>query len=161
MPESLFISNSTSGPETQCLEHVPSGWLIFYWSYLRTYALGKGLMELVQPWTVLIYSQQPVDKYIIPVLTSEGGYSSTCFPCLLLEAFSILFTLIKLLHKALSDWDSVFWVLEWNFLLQRPWTLALFSISYPYHHKEGKNIQWRKDSFFSNGTAKTVQLHVK
>ena len=56
-----------SGPETE--PGTPSPWLILYQSYLGTYALGKGLMELLQPWGILfIYSQQLAEKYIRPPL---------------------------------------------------------------------------------------------
>ena len=71
-------------------------WERMWWNFYKTWGI------------LFIYSQQPVDKYIIPVLTSEGGYSSTCFPCLLLEAFSILFTLIKPCYTKLWVTESVF-----------------------------------------------------
>ena len=54
------------------------------------------------------------------------------FQCLSLEAFSILSTLIKRCCTKLWMTETVFWVPEWNFLLQRQQMPALFIISYHF-----------------------------
>ena len=71
-------------------------WERIWWNFHKTWGI------------LFIYPQQPVEKYIIPVLTSEGGYSPTCFQCLLLEALYILFALIKPCYTKLWATESVF-----------------------------------------------------
>ena len=102
----LITQYSVFCPET--LPETCSYWLILHWSYLRMYALRKDVVGPLQYLRYPFYPQQPVDKYIIPVLTSQGGYSSTCFQCLLPEAFSTLFTLIKPCYTKLWATESVF-----------------------------------------------------
>ena len=56
----------------QTLPGTHSPWLILCWSYLRKYALGNGQVKLLQPWgknLVFTYSQQPVQKHIMPCLS--------------------------------------------------------------------------------------------
>ena len=80
---------SISRPET--LLGTSSSWLMLCQSYLRMYTLGKGLVELLQPWGILLIClQQPIEKYIMPCLTSEGGCSPAPFWCLCQKLFLLL-----------------------------------------------------------------------
>ena len=92
-------SNSVSCPER--LSRTCSPHIILYPSYLRMYAMGKGLVGLLKPWGILfIYSEQPVEKYIRPCL-NWGGYSF--YPLLMPKSelsLSPLYFNKTLLHKS-------------------------------------------------------------
>ena len=124
-------SNSVSSPET--LPWTRSPWLILCQSYLRMYALGKGLVELLQPWSILfIYSQQLVEKYIRPLLKLVRQVPFLSPSDVYIRNFLYPVTLNKILHTKLWVTESLFLVLELN-LLQRPWIwrhCSPFTVSY-------------------------------
>ena len=124
-------SNSRSCPERLPITH--SLWLILCQSYLRMYALGKGLVELLQPWSILfIYSQQLVEKYIRPLLKLVRQVPFLSPSDVYIRNFLYPVTLNKILHTKLWVTESLFLVLELN-LLQRPWIwrhCSPFTVSY-------------------------------
>ena len=101
-----------------------SFWLILYWSYLSMYALGKCLVELLQP-EVLFSSFLAASWKLCNALFKLERWVLFLSPSdVYVYVRSFLYPLIKfLLHKALSDWDCVFGTgVDWNLFLQRPQT---------------------------------------
>ena len=108
-----------------------SFWLILYWSYLKDVCLGKGSNGICTALKCCFLSIQAA-SWRVHNAWLQLVRQALCY--LLLSAFwwrlTLSFTVIKLCYtKLLSDWDCVFWVPEWNFLLQRPQILTLFTIS--------------------------------
>ena len=94
-------------PETE--PGTPSPWLILYQSYLGMYALGKGLMELLQPWGIIlfIYSQQLAEKYRRPPLKLVRWVLSRPLLMSKSEASSVTSTLNKIYTKLwVTETDS-------------------------------------------------------
>ena len=87
-----------------------SPWLILYQSYLGMYALGKGLMELLQPWGILfIYSQQLAEKYRRPPLKLVRWVLSRPLLMSKSEASSVTSTLNKIYTKLWVTETVWFW----------------------------------------------------
>ena len=109
-----------------------SFWPVLYWSDLQDVCLGKGSDGICTAvkgcfclfsaacWRVRNARLQLVRQALCYLLSVPFGGGSPD-----------PFTIIKLCYtKLLSDRDCVFWVPEWNFLLQRPQILTSFTISH-------------------------------
>ena len=108
-----YISPRGTLPETW------SPWLISCWSCLRIYALGKGLVELLQTWGILFII---ISQLKSPAEASEAGTLSIPFWCLC-QKFLVSFHFKNFCCTKLWETETVSLVPEWNLLLQRAQTL--------------------------------------
>ena len=91
------------------LPRTRSPWLIFCQSYFMMDALGKGLVELLEPWSILfIYFPQLVENCIRPIWMNEVG---TLLPSsdVYVRGFLCPATLNKIFHTKLWVTETSLW----------------------------------------------------
>ena len=147
MPGNLFLktctpelhSNSRSRPERLPRTHSP--WLILCQNYLRMYALGKGLVELLTTlrYSFYLFSAASWEVYkVLPKLVR--GVLFLPASDVYVRSFLCPVTLNKILHTKLWVTETLSLVLELNLLLWRPWIwrhCSPFTVS--YQDSPGKN----------------------